>query len=67
MERAEIAIVGAGISGLSIAWHLLERGSMRVALYEKAGVASVLSLDLGAGQGSTGAWDRLEPRARCQR
>lgn len=40
MERAEIAIVGAGISGLSIAWHVLARGFTRVALYEKAGVGA---------------------------
>src|SRR5918992_1443576 len=40
MERAEIAIVGAGISGLSIAWHVLERGFTEVALYEKTGVGA---------------------------
>jgi sarcosine oxidase subunit beta len=40
MERAEIAIVGAGVTGLSIAWHVLERALMGVALYEKAGVGA---------------------------
>src|SRR5918992_1583342 len=40
MERAEIAIVGAGITGLSIAWHALERGLTGVALYEKAGIGA---------------------------
>src|SRR5918999_1313812 len=40
MERAEIAIVGAGISGRSIAWHVLERGFTGVALYEKTGVGA---------------------------
>ena len=40
MERTEIAIVGAGITGLSIAWHVLERGVTAVAVYEKTGVGA---------------------------
>lgn len=40
MERTEIAIVGAGITGLSVAWHLLERGFGRVTLLEKTGIGA---------------------------
>ena len=38
--RTEIAIVGAGITGLSVAWQLLERGERSVAIYERDGVGS---------------------------
>ena len=40
MERARIAIVGAGITGLSIAWHLLERGCTEVTVHEKIGIGA---------------------------
>jgi glycine/D-amino acid oxidase-like deaminating enzyme len=38
--RTDIAIVGAGITGLSVAWHVLERGRDSVAVYERAGVGA---------------------------
>jgi sarcosine oxidase subunit beta len=38
--RTEVAIVGAGITGLAVAWRLLERGERSVAIYERAGVGA---------------------------
>lgn len=38
--RTEVAIVGAGITGLSAAWHLLGRGEPSVAIYERDGVGA---------------------------
>lgn len=38
--RTDVAIVGAGITGLSVAWHLLERGERSVAIYEREGVGA---------------------------
>jgi sarcosine oxidase subunit beta len=40
MQRTQIAIVGAGITGLSIAWHLLERGLAGVTVYEKSAIGA---------------------------
>jgi sarcosine oxidase subunit beta len=38
MGRSQVAVVGAGITGLSVAWHLLHRGFTDVIVIEKAGV-----------------------------
>jgi sarcosine oxidase subunit beta len=38
--RADIAIVGAGITGLSIAFHLAERGAGRIVVYEREGIGA---------------------------
>jgi sarcosine oxidase subunit beta len=35
-----VAIVGAGITGLSIAWHLAERGVGPVRIYERSGIGA---------------------------
>ena len=40
MGRSEVAVVGAGITGLSVAWHLLQRGFTGVIVIEKAGVGA---------------------------
>ena len=38
--RADVAIVGAGITGLSTAFHLGERGAGRVVVYEREGIGA---------------------------
>jgi sarcosine oxidase subunit beta len=38
--RTDVAIVGAGITGLSAAWHLLERGERSIAIYERESVGA---------------------------
>lgn len=37
---SEVSIVGAGITGLSIAWHLLMRGVSRITVYDKVGIGA---------------------------
>jgi sarcosine oxidase, subunit beta len=39
VARADVIVVGAGVTGLSIAWHLLSRGAT-VTVVERAGVAA---------------------------
>ena len=43
MPRPAVAIVGAGVTGLSIAFHLAERGIGPVRVYERAGVGAAAS------------------------
>jgi sarcosine oxidase subunit beta len=35
-----VAVVGAGIIGLSIAWHLARRGDLQIAVYDGAGIGA---------------------------
>ena len=46
MKNYDVIIVGAGIIGLSIAWQLARRSSLKVLVLEKG---------LSVGEGSTGA------------
>lgn len=46
MRKFDVVIVGAGIIGLSIAWQLARRSSLKIAVLEKGA---------GVGEGSTGA------------
>jgi sarcosine oxidase subunit beta len=46
MNKYDVVIVGAGIIGLSIAWQLARRSTLRIAVIEKGA---------GVGEGSTGA------------
>jgi sarcosine oxidase subunit beta len=38
--RPDVAIVGAGITGLSVAFHLAERGAGRIVVYEREGIGA---------------------------
>jgi sarcosine oxidase subunit beta len=40
---ADVAVVGAGVTGLSIAWHLLQQGVGRVTVYERSGIGAEAS------------------------
>lgn len=40
MRTAEVAIVGAGVTGLSVAYHLAERGVSPLRIYEREGVGA---------------------------
>jgi sarcosine oxidase, subunit beta len=42
-ETSEVAIVGAGITGLSVAWHLARRSVGSVTVYERSGVGAEAS------------------------
>jgi sarcosine oxidase, subunit beta len=42
-ETSEVAIVGAGITGLSVAWHLARRSVGPVTVYERSGVGAEAS------------------------
>jgi len=46
MRKFDVVIVGAGIIGLSIAWQLVRRSNLKIAVLEKGA---------GVGEGSTGA------------
>lgn len=39
-ERPDVAIVGAGVIGLSAAYHLVERGAGRIVVYEREGIGA---------------------------
>ena len=49
-ESADIAIIGGGIMGTSLAWQLARRGAGTVTLYERAVVAAGASGKTGAGR-----------------
>lgn len=42
-RRADVAIIGAGITGLSVAWHLLRRGVDSVVVLERTGIGAEAS------------------------
>ena len=39
-QASEVAIVGAGITGLSIAWHLMRRGVSPITVFDKVGIGA---------------------------
>jgi sarcosine oxidase subunit beta len=40
---ADVAIIGAGITGLSIAWHLAQRAAGSIVIYERTGIGAEAS------------------------
>jgi sarcosine oxidase, subunit beta len=40
---ADVAIIGAGITGLSVAWHLAQRAAGSVVIYERTGIGAEAS------------------------
>ena len=52
-EHADVVVVGAGVLGLSVACHLVQRDAGRVMLIDTAGPAAATS---GAGAGFVGLW-----------
>jgi sarcosine oxidase, subunit beta len=40
---ADVAIIGAGITGLSIAWHLAQRSAGNIVIYERTGIGAEAS------------------------
>ncbi len=47
-EAADIVIIGAGINGVSAAWHLARRGAGRIVVLERAGLAAAATGKSGA-------------------
>jgi sarcosine oxidase subunit beta len=47
-QSVDVAIVGGGIMGASLAWHLARRGARRVALFERSVIAAGASGRTGA-------------------
>jgi sarcosine oxidase subunit beta len=48
LPAVDVAIVGGGIMGTSLAWHLARRGAGRVALFERSIIAAGASGKTGA-------------------
>lgn len=42
-RRSDVAVIGAGITGLSIAYHIVSRGDATVTIYERLGVGAEAS------------------------
>ena len=59
--QVEVVIVGGGIVGLQVAWHLREAGIRRIAVLERGGAGSGATAH-GAGFLSHFAWNELDAR-----
>lgn len=57
--RVDVAVVGGGAAGLSVAWHLSERGVRSLAVIERSGLAGGAT-GRGAGLLSHFCWDALD-------
>lgn len=42
-DTSDVAIIGAGITGLSVAWNLAQRSTKRVVVYERTGIGAEAS------------------------